>query len=212
MDIVSPEITAYADRFTSADDPLREMLLKDTLENHPHAHMVSGRQQGRFLEMVSRMLQPRRILEIGTFTGYSALCLAEGLPPDGRLHTLELRTEDAQKAQSYFNRSPHASRIILHTGNALEVLPELEEVWDLVFLDADKTAYLAYYEMVVERIRPGGILLADNVLFHGQVLEEPIKGKNAKAVHAFNEAVANDPRVETVLLTIRDGLLMVRRK
>lgn len=212
VDLLPQEITDYSDRYTGNDDPLMAKLLAETLENHPHAHMISGKVQGRFLEMISRMLEPRRILEVGTFTGYSALALSKGLAPDGQLHTLELRDEDADTAQRFFNISEAADRIILHRGQALEIIPTLTETWDLVFIDADKPGYAAYYEQILPNVRSGGIILADNVLFHGQVLETPVKGKNAVAIHAFNELVANDPRVETVLLTVRDGILMIRKK
>jgi len=174
--------------------------------------MLSGQVQGKFLEMISMLLQPRRILEIGTFTGYSALCLVKGLSKDGLLHTIELREEDAAVAQANFDRSNAPEKIILHTGNALEIIPTLKETWDLVFIDADKVGYTDYYELVLPRVRQGGIILADNVLFHGQVLEQPITGKNAIAIQAFNERVQHDERVENVLVTIRDGLLLIRKK
>ncbi|WP_276485203.1 O-methyltransferase [Paraflavitalea pollutisoli] len=212
MDIIPPQVLEYADQFTSPEEELLQQVAADTVANHSHAHMLSGHQQGKFLEMISTLLQPRRILEIGTFTGYSALYLAKGLQPDGVLHTIELRAEDAAVSQANFDRSNDREKIILHTGNALEIIPTLTETWDLVFIDADKVGYSDYYELVVPRVRQGGVILADNVLFHGQVLEQPITGKNAKAIQSFNERVQKDPRVENVLVTIRDGLLMIRKK
>lgn len=212
MDILSPEVLAYSDRFTSGSDPLLAELEAETLANHPKAHMISGKVQGKFLELISRLQQPRRILEIGTFTGYSALCLAAGLTPDGELHTIELREADAGTARSYFNRSIWSKKIILHCGNALSIIPELNEVWDLVLIDADKVHYVDYYELVKPALRSGGLIIADNVLFHGEVLETPLKGKNAKAIQQFNEHVAADPDMEQVLLTLRDGLLLIRKK
>ena len=138
--------------------------------------MLSGHLQGKLLEMISCMIQPRRILEIGTFTGYSAFCLAKGLTDEGQLHTIELREEDAQTARSFFDRSAYAGQIISHTGNALDIIPKLDETWDLVFIDADKPAYIEYFNLVLPRLRKNGFILADNIFFHGQVLEENVKG------------------------------------
>jgi predicted O-methyltransferase YrrM len=168
--------------------------------------------QGKFLQIFSSILQPAYILEIGTFTGYSALCLAKGLKSGGELHTIELREEDASVARANFNRSNMADRIILHTGNALDIIPKLNHPWDLVFIDADKPGYIDYYKLVLPKLRSGGVILADNVLFHGQVLEETIKGKSAKAIQLFNEHVRRDESVENVILTIRDGLMLIRKK
>jgi caffeoyl-CoA O-methyltransferase len=212
MDIVSPLSQAYAERYSSEEDPLLREIAGYTYRNHPEAQMLSGHLQGRFLEMISRLLKPLRILEIGTFMGYSALCLAAGLEEGGKLHTLELREQDAALAAAHFRRSNLQDRIILHVGNALEIIPSLQEAWDLVFIDADKVNYSEYYRLVLPRLNPGGLILADNVLFHGQVLEPEIEGKNAKAIHAFNELVKADDSVEKVMLTIRDGLLLIRKK
>ena len=174
--------------------------------------MLSGPLQGKFLELVSMLLRPRRILEIGTFMGYSALCLAAGLAEDGKLHTIELRQEDADLAAENFRRANCQDRIILHRGNALAIIPALDEVWDLVFIDADKVGYSDYYRLVLPRLRAGGLVIADNVLFHGQVLAAPVEGKSARAIQAFNELVAADETVEKVMLTIRDGLFFIRKK
>jgi predicted O-methyltransferase YrrM len=212
LDIVIPQAEAYAAQFTSNDDELLREIAAATQATHPHAHMLSGHVQGKFLEMISCLMQPRRILEIGTFTGYSALCLAKGLLKDGKLHTIEVREQDASVAQANFSRSIAAGKIILHLGNALSILPDLQETWDLVFIDADKVNYINYYQLVLPFVRPGGVILADNVLFHGQVLTEPVSGKNAKAIQAFNEYIQQDGSVDKVLLTIRDGLLMIRKK
>jgi predicted O-methyltransferase YrrM len=212
LEIIDPQAQAYAEQFTTPEDALLQEVGAATLASHPHAHMLSGQVQGKFLEMISCLIQPRRILEIGTFTGYSALCLAKGLLKDGKIHTIELRDEDASVAQANFNRSIDAGKIILHVGNALSIIPGLNETWDLVFIDADKVNYTQYYQLVFPLVRPGGLIVADNVLFHGQVLEQPITGKNAKAIQEFNEFVHQDVRVEKVLLTVRDGLLMIRKK
>lgn len=201
----------YAELHSSPLPILLRELLNYTLKNHPKQHMVSGHVQGQFLRMISLMLQPRYVLEIGTFTGFSALCLAEGLTSDGRLYTLEVREEDAIIAQSYFNRSPKVHQIHLGLGEAAHMIPTLPYPWDLVFIDADKTGYCNYLDLVLPMVRPGGIILADNVLFHGEVLEDEIKGKNAKAIAAFNAKVRQTPGINYTLLTIRDGLMMIRK-
>lgn len=212
MELLSEALLAYSDRYTSGTDPLLTALEADTIAHHPKAHMISGKVQGKFLECISRLMQPRRILEIGTFTGYSALCMATGLTADGELHTIELRETDAETARSYFNRSIWSKKIILHCGNALSIIPALGQEWDLVLIDADKVHYVDYYELVKPFVRSGGLIIADNVLFHGEVLETHLKGKNAKAIQQFNDHVAADPETEQVLLTLRDGLLLIRKK
>jgi len=209
---ISPEAERYAASFSTPAGSLLDELERLTREAHPQAHMLSGHVAGRMLAMVSTLLAPRRILEVGTFTGYSALCLAEGLRPDGILHTLERREADARTAAAFFARSAYADRIRLHVGEALRILPTLAGEWDLVFLDADKTGYVEQYEAVLPNLRAGGLLIADNVLFHGQVLETPIHNRNAAAIDAFNRHVAADARVENVMLTLRDGWLLVRKK
>jgi caffeoyl-CoA O-methyltransferase len=205
-------LQAYAEKFTSPEDELLQRIHQHTKELHPQAHMISGHIQGKFLELMSCLLQPLRILEIGTFTGYSALCLAKGLREGGLLHTIELRKEDAHTAQQNFNLSAAKDKIILHAGNAIEIIPSIVEEWDIVFIDADKVNYTAYYKMVLPAVKKGGMILADNVLFHGEVLQDEIKGKNAKAIQAFNEYVQQDESTDKVLLTIRDGLLLMIKK
>ncbi|MBU6262383.1 MAG: O-methyltransferase [Bacteroidetes bacterium] len=201
----------YSDVFTTPAEPLLQKILDETRATHPKAHMLSGEVQGQFLSMLSCLKSPVNILEIGTFTGYSALCLAKGLTPSGVLHTIESRPEDAQTASKYFEQSKYAHQIKLHVGDAKEIIPTLPLNWDLVFIDADKTGYTQYYEMVVPMLAKGGIIIADNVLFHGEVLEETISGKNAAAINAFNEHVKNDTRTSQVLLTIRDGMLLIQK-
>jgi len=144
--------------------------------------------------------------------GYSALCLAKGLQKGGKLHTIELNPADAETAAANFEKANARDKIILHIGNALDIIPSLRLAWDLVFIDADKTGYIEYYELVLPKVRQGGLIIADNVLFHGQVLEKEIKGKNALAIHAFNKKIKADESVEKVLLTVRDGLLLIRKK
>ena len=211
MEIINKIAQDYAQRFSSKEDELLAEIASYTNQNHPHANMLSGHVQGKILETLSCLLQPKNILEIGTFTGYSALSLAKGLPPDGMLHTIELREEDAATARRFFSKSLQKNKIVLHTGNALEIIPAFKEKWDIVFIDADKTGYIDYYELTLPQLNKNGLIIADNVLFHGEVLEGNIKGKNAKAIHAFNEHVANDKRVEQVMLTVRDGLFLIRK-
>jgi len=212
VDLIHPLVQAYAEQFTSPEGGLLQDVHRQTREQHPQAHMLSGPVQGKFLELVSTMLQPRQVLEIGTFTGYSALCLAKGLAPGGRLHTIECRMEEAAKSQENFNRSEYHDRIQLYVGNALDIIPQLPETWDLVFIDADKVNYTAYYKLVLPAVRKGGVILADNVFFHGEVLQPVVKGKNAIAIQAFNEYVRQDESVEKVMLTMRDGLMLIIKK
>lgn len=212
MHLILPQAEAYAAKHTSPEDALLQEVNQRTMADHPLSHMLSGHVQGRLLSMMSSLIQPRYILEIGSFTGYSALCLAEGLAESGELHTIELREADAATARANFSKSEKNKQIHLHIGNATDIIPRLAPVWDLVFLDADKTGYIGYYEQIVPRLRPGGLIMADNVLFHGEVLQKPLSGKNAKAIDAFNEHVNKDPRTEQVLLTIRDGVLLIKKK
>jgi len=212
MMLVNQAAEKYAEKFS---EPQSELLLKvfsETEATHPKAHMASGKVQGIFLEMLCAMLQPKKVLEIGTFTGYSALCMAAALPPDAELHTIEIRETDAQIAQQYFNESVEKHKINLHVGDAKSIIAGMNHQWDMVFIDADKAGYIDYYELTLPRLRQGGFIIADNVLFHGQVLDSEIKGKNAKAIHAFNEHVKNDSRVQQVLLTVRDGLMLIKKR
>ncbi len=174
--------------------------------------MLSGHVQGRFLSFISGIVRPKYILEIGTFTGYSALCLAEGMQDDGELHTIELREADAERARLHFEGARSNKALIVHVGNAMDIIPKLSRPWDLIFIDADKTSYINYYELVMPNLSEKGVIIADNVLFHGQVLQQPIKGKNALAIDAFNKHVSNDPRVNQVMVSLRDGLLLIKKK
>lgn len=211
MEIINPLAQSYAEKYTSAEEELLQEVAHYTYTQHPHAHMLSGHLQGKFLEMVSCMIGPEKILEVGTFTGYSALCMAKGLQPGGALHTIELREADAAKAQSFFDRSIYREQIILHIGNALEIIGEIDNAWDLVFIDADKENYINYFNLVFPFVKPNGIILADNVLFHGQVLEAEIKGKNAKAIQAFNDFILTRNDIEKLMLPVRDGLFLLRK-
>lgn len=212
MEWMDPLVQAYADQFTSPDDALLADIQQQTKELHPHAHLMSSPLQGKLLSFLSNMIAPQFVLELGTFTGYSALCLASGLAEGGELHTIECREEDATVAQKNFSKSLRNKQIHLHLGNAADWINKLDKPWDLVFIDADKTAYINYYELLVPKMKAGAWLIADNVLFHGQVIQEPLKGKNAKAIHAFNEWVAKDTRTEQILLPVRDGLMIIKKR
>jgi caffeoyl-CoA O-methyltransferase len=211
MELINPKAQSYAEYFSPQEDSLLNQVERETLE-HPEKHMLSGALQGKLLEMISLITQPRYILEIGTFVGYSSLCLAKGLKPDGELHTLELHEETAAIARANFKKSKTDDKIILHTGNALEIIPKLDKPWDLIFIDADKTGYSDYYRLLLPGLKSGALILADNVLFHGQVLEKKPKGKSAEAIQAFNEMVLRDKQVDKVMITVRDGLLLIRKK
>ena len=211
MDFIDQKAEAYALKYTSKPAEVLQENELESIATNRQVHMISGQVQGKLLEFISAMIRPQKVLEIGTFTGFSAICLAKGLQPGGELHTIEVREDDATFAARYFKKAGVEDRIKLHVGNAIEIIPQLTEQWDLVFIDADKVNYIEYYELTLPLLKPGGWILADNVLFHGQVLEDEIKGKNAKAIHAFNEHVASDSRVEQVMLTVRDGLLLIRK-
>jgi len=211
MELINDIVEKYAQQYSSSLDGILQEIMDFTIQQHPHAHMLSGQVQGKVLEMISSMIRPEHILEIGTFTGFSALCLIKGMKIGGILHTIEIRPDDALAAKKYFDKANVSGKVVLHVGDALQIIPTLQEQWDLVFIDADKTGYIDYYELTLPNLKPGGFILADNVLFHGEVLQENVKGKNAKAIQAFNEHVANDNRVEQVLLTVRDGLLLIKK-
>ena len=202
----------YAERFTTKLDASLQKIYNDTIANHPEAHMMSSDVQGKFLEFLSSLFQPKYILEIGTFTGFSAICLAKGLQQNGELHTIELRDKDANTAWKNICLANMDGKIHLHTGDAKEIVKTLNYKWDLVFIDADKTSYITYYEEALQRLSDRGFILADNVLFHGQVLEKKVDGKSAKAIAEFNNHVLNDERTEQVFLTVRDGLLLIKKK
>jgi predicted O-methyltransferase YrrM len=211
VELILPKVQEYAEAFSSVEDALQEELAQYTYSQHNDPQMLSGHLQGKVLEMISCMIQPKRILEIGTFTGYSALCLAKGLTDEGKLHTIDIREDDVQLSRSFFKRSIYGDKIISHCGNALDIVPKLNETWDLVFIDADKPAYIDYFNLVLPQVRKNGFILADNIFFHGEVMEENIKGKNAKGIEAFNKFIKERRDIEKVVLTIRDGLYLIRK-
>lgn len=212
MHIETDAADTYVQSFIDTTDVLLQQIEVFTQTNHAKAHMLSGTLQGNFLSILSKSMQPKFILEVGTFTGYSALCLAKGLAANGQLHTIELRQQDAATAQHFFNQSLYNKHITLHTGNAMDIIPTLPFKWDIVFIDADKTGYIDYYELILPQLQPNGLMIVDNVLFHGQVVAAELKGKNAIAIDAFNQHVKNDDRTTQVILTVRDGLMLINKK
>ena len=211
MELINSLVEKYAANYSTPESELLKEINETTHASHTNSRMLSGHPQGAFLEMISCLLQPVKILEIGTFTGYSALCLAKGLKENGALHTIEIRQEDGTFAQTFFSKSLYNNKIFLHVGNALEIIPELNEEWDIVFIDADKVNYINYYELTLPLVRKNGLIIADNTFFHGDVLAETITGKNGTAIHAFNEYVQKDPRTENVMVSIRDGISLIRK-
>ena len=205
MDIVDPKIEEYIERLSSPADPLLAELAEETRQTLSAPGMLTGPIAGRLLEMLIWFGQPKRVLEIGTYSGHSALSMVGALPEDGRIDTCEQNPKHAELAQRYFDGSPFGDRIKLHLGPALESLGRLEGDFDFVFLDADKTGYVEYYEAVVPRLSDHGVIVADNTLHGGGVLED------GDVIDAFNYHVAADPRTAQVLLTVRDGITLIRR-
>lgn len=207
------EIEEYILQHMDPEDPLLATLYRDTHLTQINPRMASGHIQGRMLTMICRMLKPQRILELGTFTGYSALCMAEALPEGGDLHTIEVDDEMEPFILKYFKQSPHAHKITLHIGDASEVLPSLGGLFDLVFIDADKRRYVEDYELVLPLVPSGGFILADNTLWGGKVLYEPASGdKQTAGIRRFNDYIAADTRVDKVILPFRDGMTILMKK
>jgi caffeoyl-CoA O-methyltransferase len=203
---------AYALQHSSGEDEILNRLSRETHLSTVYPHMLSGPLQGRLLEMISHMMKPSRILEIGTFTGYSGICLARGLAEGGILHTIDINDETSLMAQKYFGAAGLSDRIVLHTGDAVDIVPALDEAFDLVFIDADKEQYLAYYHAVFTKLKIGGFILADNVLWGGKVLPgSKFRDKETGGILEFNIFVEADIRVEKLLIPLRDGLFMIRK-
>ncbi|MCS6795698.1 MAG: O-methyltransferase [Raineya sp.] len=211
MELLPEFIQKYAEKHTSPETEYLQTLNRETHLKVLMPRMLSGHLQGRFLAMISQMIAPSRILEIGTYTGYSALCLAEGLQPDGKLITIEKNEELEDFAKHFFYKAGMQEKIQMLIGNALEIIPTLNETWDLVFIDADKINYANYYEMVLPQVRKGGWIIADNVLWSGKVADEKYTDKDTKALRKFNEMIQKDNRVANLLLPLRDGLMIVRK-
>lgn len=213
MDIVSTEIQDYAERFTSAESEILAELRRKTLDERADKSMLSGFYQGRLLSMFSKIIDARRILEIGTYVGYSTLCLAEGLSEDGKIITLDIQPETNQLAKEFWAKSGLNDKIESHLGDALEIIPNINEIFDLVFIDADKPNYHNYFKLVFPKLRIGGLIIVDNVLWNGKVLDvETNNDESTIALHAFNQKVQLDERFSNILLAVRDGLMIVRKE
>ena len=211
MHFLSEELENYAAQHTEDEPLLLQELNKRTHLNVLQPRMISGHFQGRFLSLLSKLVQPRTILEIGTYTGYATLCLAEGLHPEGVLHTIDIKEELTDLQREFFDRSGYGSQIVQHLGKAADIIPSLDTTFDLVFIDADKQNYAHYFDLVIEKMNRSGIILSDNVLWSGKVVEEvKHNDKHTQALMAYNQKIKDDPRVETVLLPIRDGITLSR--
>ena len=211
---MSDGLDEYILRHIDAEGNYLHALWRDTQLRLAYGQMASGNLQGRMLKMLVRMIRPRRLLELGTFSGYSALSMAEGLEDGAELHTVEVFDELEDFLRQWIGGSPWADRIHLHIGDALDIVPRMDMVWDMVFVDADKRHYADYYRMLMPRIRPGGYLIADNTLWYGHVLEQHPRESDlqTRGIQAFNDMVAADPHVEKVILPLRDGLTVIRKK
>ncbi|MBX2904951.1 MAG: O-methyltransferase [Taibaiella sp.] len=209
--LVSEEIEKYSESFTTPETDVLAALNRSTSTRHD-ARMLSGHIQGALLQMLSHMIKPKYVLELGTFTGYSAICLAQGLQQGGHLHTIDVSNELTGMAASYIADAGLTSAITQHIGKAADIIPTLDYPFNLVFIDADKGNYSLYYDLVFEKVPVGGYIVADNVLFHGEViLPTEEQGKAARSMHAYNQKIATDPRVEQLLLPVRDGLMIARK-
>jgi len=213
MEFIAPELLKYCEEHSSPEDDLLQSIKRETYAKVLMPRMLSGHLQGKTLELLVKLLQPKVILEIGTYTGYSGICLARGLGKNGRLITLDINDELETMVRGFFEKSGIQDRIDYRLGNALDIIPTLEGNFDMVFIDADKANYIKYYDLVVDRVNPGGIILADNVLWSGKILVEEGKkpDKDTQVILDYNLMVQNDSRVENVLLPIRDGLMLARK-
>ena len=213
MEFIDEKLASYAEKYTEPESALLQELNRETWAKVLMPRMLSGHMQGRILSMFSRMLQPKRILEIGTYTGYSALCLAEGLSADGKLYTIDINDELEPMTKRFFAQSPYNTQIVSLLGNAVELVPTLKETFDLVFIDADKENYATYFDLVWDQLRVGGVIIADNVLWSGNVLKpESEMDEETMALHHFNQKVSADPRCKTVLMPVRDGLMEIMKQ
>lgn len=204
-------VNSYLESICDDENPLLKTINRETYLKETMPHMMSGHYQGRVLSMISKLVGPTRILEIGTFTGYASLCLAEGLSASGELHTIDINEEQQERVQGYFDQSPFGALIKYHIGDALDIIPTIAGDFDLVFIDADKKRNLLYYEMLVERVPSGGVLMIDNVLWKGKVFEDRADNQT-KQVLELNNILAKDTRVEKLILPVRDGLFVLRKK
>lgn len=212
--IITPDpINFYSEQYTTPEDAVLAALNKETYAHVRGAQMISGHLQGMVLQMISQMIQPKQVLELGTYTGYSAICLAKGLAANGQLHTIDIDPDLQPMRESYWKQAGQEHKIRQHIGEAAKVIPSIEGDIDLAFIDADKKNYSLYFDLLIDRIPSGGYMLADNTLFHGEViLPVDQQSNSARAIHEFNIKVAADERVEQVLMPIRDGLMLIRKK
>lgn len=210
--IIDPKIEKYAEEFSSHQGAVLNELFRETHLKIMNPRMLSGQHQGRFLSMISHMIRPKNILEIGTYTGYSAICLSEGLQEKGTIHTIEIDLELEAIAKKYFRKAGIENSVVTYFGNALEIIPPMDLVFDLVFIDADKENYPNYFHLIINKVRKGGFIVVDNVLWSGKVVQ-PLKSgdKDTAGIFAFNALVQQDERVENVLLPLRDGLMLLRK-
>lgn len=210
MEFIDLQLTEYSEAHTSSESEVLKKISRDTHAKVLMPRMLSGHLQGRFLSMISKMIKPKVILEIGTYTGYSAICLAEGLAPGGKLITLDINEELESKVRGYFLEAGLEKVIDYRIGNALKIIPDLQMKFDLVFIDADKENYSTYFDLIIDNVVSGGFLLADNVLWSGKVLDTK-PDKDTRAILAFNKKIQSDTRVENVLIPIRDGIVLMRK-
>lgn len=210
MEFLPEALEEYVGQHTTQENEVLQQLNRETNAKVMMPRMISGHLQGRFLAMMSQMIKPKTILEVGTYTGYSAICLAEGLQDGGTLHTIDINEELEELVRSYFEKAGITNKVQYHIGNALEIIPTLQGPFDLVFIDADKINYAKYYDQVIDQVATGGYILADNVLWSGKVIAEK-QDKDTAALVAFNAKLMADPRVETVMVPIRDGILIARK-
>ena len=213
MEFTDPELVDYCEKHTTEEDALLKKITRITESRILMPRMISGHFQGKFLELLSKMLRPKHILELGTYTGYSAICLAKGLPAEGKLTTIDINDELEAMVRGFFSEGGYTDKIDYILGNAIEILPTLKGPFDLVFIDADKINYSNYFDLLIDKVPSGGIILADNVLWSGKILLREGKkiDKDTRALLAFNQKIQEDSRVENVLLPIRDGMMMVRK-
>ena len=213
MHFISEKLDDYVVKHSEEEPPLLAALTRETYQKILQPRMLSGHYQGRVLSVLSKLIRPKTILELGTFTGYSALCLAEGLDKNGILHTIDINEELVDFQRSYFDKSDYGSQIVQHLGSALDIIPTLDTTFDLVFMDADKPNYINYFHQIIDKLNPGGVILSDNVLWSGKVIEalDP-SDISTKIVLEYNALLKEDPRLETVLLPIRDGLTVSIKK
>ena len=209
---LSPDMDQYLERHTSQESDLLIRLREETYKNAPQSHMISGIQQGRFLSVISKMLSPNRILELGTFTGYATLCMAEGLAKDGKITTLDINEELAYLPQKYFAESEFSEQIEFRLQDAREYLKNSDEIFDLVFIDANKSAYVDYFHLIKPRLKSGSVVLFDNVLWYGKVLEENPKSKMTKKIKELNDIASDDTDFDSFVLPLRDGIHFLRKK